>query len=123
MWQSYLKLIKAVGVFAKLHHATKRQYSNPITDKAMGSTAGRDVTPHRRQEPLLWDWNDEQMSVNTLDFWKANTTHNTPFTAAAGKMLLQTPSHPDWKGFKTNNWTLKIIQFATVTEFPYISVV
>lgn len=61
MWQEYLKFIEAVGVFPKLDHATKDQYSSAFTDEAMGSTARWDVTPHRGQEPLLRDWKNEQM--------------------------------------------------------------
>lgn len=49
----YLEFIEAVGVFPKLNHAAKDQYSSAFTDEAMGSTAGRDVTSNRRQKPLL----------------------------------------------------------------------
>lgn len=45
---SYLEFIEVVGVFPKLNHSTKDQYSSTFTNKAMGCTARRDVTPNRR---------------------------------------------------------------------------
>lgn len=67
MWQHYLKFIEAVRIFTKLNHATKDQYSSAFTDEAMGSTARRDVPPHRRQKPLLWNWKNSQVAAIAWD--------------------------------------------------------
>lgn len=90
MWRRYLKFIQAAGVFPILNHAAKHQYSSAFTDEAMGSTAGRDVTPHRRKKPLLWDWKNGQMSAIALDTTSWWTLPSGYFVHVIGKQLLQT---------------------------------
>lgn len=48
-----LQLVQIVAVFAVLHHPSKHQQPRPIAHKAVGSTAGGNVTSDSRDEPLV----------------------------------------------------------------------
>ena len=50
--RSHLQLVQAVAVLSVLHHPSEHQDPRPLADEPMSRAPRRDVSPHRRQEPL-----------------------------------------------------------------------